>query len=375
MGSSRERRRGGYAADVPVSNAAGVLCFSVPVAPYLDRSPIDIGQTEPPDSAPAPDASWWSLPGGPDDPDPAPGAGPGAAPFPAAHGTTTLGFVFQGGVLAAADTRSSCSGLVACPSSRKVVPLHRHLVATGSGSSADCALWRRALARELRLYQLRHGRRLTTGGAAKLLAHMLHPFKGTELCVAATLCGWDGGEAEGGGGLHRWGPRGAADDVDPHRPAEEDWSGEGGAPPPGGDVGEAPASGVRAGPPGDGGARLYYVCSDGSLLRGELFSVGSGSPYAYSVLDEEVRWGLSVEQAVRAGREAVYRASRRDAYSGNCLDVYLVTARGWSRRRREDLGEEYYREEEALEEGLRRRRRRRDMNVETCCGRRDPRDM
>jgi 20S proteasome subunit beta 11 len=291
-------------------------------------------------------------------------------PFPTAHGTTTLGFLFQGGVLAAADTRSSCSGLVACPASRKVVPLHRHLLALGSGTSADIALWRRILARELRLYQLRHGRRLTTGGAAKLLALMLHPFKGTELCVAATLCGWDGGGADGGGadgggadgggaggGVADGEPLGAAD-LDPQLPAL-DWSGQGGAPALGGDVGEAPA---RAGPPGvgagtsRGGARLYYVCSDGKRLRGELFSVGSGSPYAYSVLDEEVRWGLSVEQAARAGREAVYRASRRDAYSGNCVDVFLVTARGWSRRPREDLGEEYYREQEGLEEGLRRRR-------------------
>uniref|UniRef100_A0A8C5AJA0 Proteasome subunit beta n=1 Tax=Gadus morhua TaxID=8049 RepID=A0A8C5AJA0_GADMO len=244
--------------------------------------PIDFGQTAP-DSVPAPDASGWSA-GGPGGPDSAPGAGPDSAPgavplpFPTAHGTTTLGFLFQGGVLAAADTRSSCSGLVACPASRKVVPLHRHLLALGSGTSADIALWRRILARELRLYQLRHGRRLTTGGAAKLLALML-------------------------------------------------------AGPPGGGAGTS-----------RGGARLYYVCSDGKRLRGELFSVGSGSPYAYSVLDEEVRWGLSVEQAARAGREAVYRASRRDAYSGNCVDVFLVTARGWSRRPREDLGEEYYRE-------------------------------
>ncbi|KAK1897158.1 Proteasome subunit beta type-11 [Dissostichus eleginoides] len=117
-------------------------------------------------------------------------------PFPMSHGTTTLAFLFQGGVLAAADTRSSCSGLVACPSSQKVLPIHSHLVGTTSGTSADCALWKRILARELRLYQLRHGRRLSTGGAAKLMSHMLHPFKGSELCVAATLCGWDGGELD-----------------------------------------------------------------------------------------------------------------------------------------------------------------------------------
>ncbi|KAG5849740.1 hypothetical protein ANANG_G00074920 [Anguilla anguilla] len=104
-----------------------------------------------------------------------------------------------GGILAAADTRSSCSGLVACPASQKILPVHSHLVGTTSGTSADCALWKRILARELRLYTLRHRRRPSTGGAAKLLSHMLHPFRGTELCVAATLCGWDLPGGTGGG--------------------------------------------------------------------------------------------------------------------------------------------------------------------------------
>uniref|UniRef100_A0A8D0APF8 Proteasome 20S subunit beta 11b n=1 Tax=Sander lucioperca TaxID=283035 RepID=A0A8D0APF8_SANLU len=184
-------------------------------------------------------------------------------PFPMSHGTTTLAFMFQGGVLAAADTRSSCT-------------------------SADCALWKRILARELRLYQLRHGRRLSTSGAAKLLSHMLHPFKGTELCVAATLCGFSG-------------------------------------------------------------PSLYYVCSDGTRLQGTLFSVGSGSPYAYSILDQGVQWGLTVDEATSIAREAVYRATHRDAYSGNCVDIYHISSKGWTRRSREDLKEEYYREKERQE--------------------------
>uniref|UniRef100_A0A8C8DIN6 Proteasome subunit beta n=1 Tax=Oryzias sinensis TaxID=183150 RepID=A0A8C8DIN6_9TELE len=213
-------------------------------------------------------------------------------PFPMAHGTTTLAFVFQGGVLAAADTRSSCSGLVACPASQKILPIHSHLVGTTSGTSADCALWKRILSRELRLYQLRNGRRLSTSGAAKLLSHMLHPFKGTELCVAATLCGWDDHTSLSG-------------------------------------------------------PSLFYVCSDGSRLQGTLFSVGSGSPYAYSILDQGVQWGLTVAEATSIAREAVYRATHRDAYSGNCVDVYHVTSQGWTRRTREDLKEEYYREKES----------------------------
>ncbi|KAF7646547.1 hypothetical protein LDENG_00185850 [Lucifuga dentata] len=283
------------------------------------------------------------------------------------HGTTTLAFAFQGGVLAAADTRSSCSRLVACPASQKILPIHSHLVGTTSGTSADCVLWKRILARELRLYQLRHGRRLSTSGTAKLLSHMLHPFKGTELCVAATLCGWDGGQAE------EWHYRGETemdlkDDTeatksqmaDPEKSVESIQE----------VVPQAKAktlcSSSIAGTqdcfarerPDFFGPSLYYVCSDGTRLQGTLFSVGSGSPYAYSVLDQGVKWGLTVEEAVSLAREAVYRATHRDAYSGNCVDIYHITSKGWTRRNREDLKEEYYREKERQRE---KRRDRQDV--------------
>uniref|UniRef100_A0A8C9WJ20 Proteasome subunit beta n=1 Tax=Scleropages formosus TaxID=113540 RepID=A0A8C9WJ20_SCLFO len=199
-------------------------------------------------------------------------------PFSLSHGTTTLAFVFQGGVMVAADTRASCSGLIACPEVHKVMPVHSHLVATASGSGADCMFWQRVLARECRLYQLRNHRRLSVGGAAKLLSHMLHPFKGTKLCSRTKMSGR--------------------------------------------------------------GPRLYYVCSDGTFLQGELFSVGSGSPYAYAVLDGGPRWGLSVGDACVLAREAVFRATHRDAYSGNCVDIFHISSQGWRRREREDLRED-----------------------------------
>uniref|UniRef100_A0A4W5KQ02 Proteasome subunit beta n=1 Tax=Hucho hucho TaxID=62062 RepID=A0A4W5KQ02_9TELE len=205
---------------------------------------------------------------------------PTRRPFPLSHGTTTLAFVFQGGVIAAADTRASCSGLVACPTAQKILPIHSHLLVTTSGSGADCMLWERILAREIRLYQLRHGRRLSITGSAKLLSHML--------------------------------TRHAVTDMDLTRSPVSD----------------------RCGP------KLFYVCSDGTRLQGELFSVGSGSPYAYGVLDGEVRWSLNEEEAISLAREAVYRATHRDAYSGNCVDLFHITAQGYCRRDREDLREE-----------------------------------
>lgn len=307
-------------------HSSSLLDFYIPVAECLDESPIKFGQIRSDqnscsissESSPLPSLPFVS-------------SQPVPLPFPMAHGTTTLAFVFQGGVLAAADTRSSCSGLVACPASQKILPIHSHLVGTTSGTSADCALWKRILSRELRLYQLRNGRRLSTSGAAKLLSHMLHPFKGTELCVAATLCGWDDHSGSRGPA------QGQKTDLEAVSSDKVSLSKSSFLTPQPCARKEASLSGPS----------LFYVCSDGSRLQGTLFSVGSGSPYAYSILDQGVQWGLTVAEATSIAREAVYRATYRDAYSGNCVDIYHVTSQGWTRRTREDLKEEYYREKES----------------------------
>lgn len=41
------------------------------------------------------------------------------------------------------------------------------------------------------------------------------------------------------------------------------------------------------------GPGLYYVDSDGQRTKGQRFSVGSGSLYAYGVLDEGYKWCVS----------------------------------------------------------------------------------
>lgn len=356
-----------YMSSLTFSNRTSLFNFYIPFAEYLDESPIQFGQISNVQSSSGislqdsilPSLSFptsLSLASSQSVP----------LPFPMSHGTTTLAFMFQGGVLAAADSRSSCSGLVACPASQKILPIHSHLVGTTSGTSADCALWKRILSRELRLYQLHHGRRLSTKGAAKLLSNMLHPFKGTELCVAATLCGWDGGEVDE---CHDQG--GTEIDLDGHRETSQMT-----------DLGKSVDTTFQnvslaktktqlsslmtsvqrcfdRKKVSFSGPNLFYVCSDGTRLQGTLFSVGSGSPYAYSILDQGVHWGLTVDEAVSIAREAVYRATHRDAYSGNCVDIYHISSKGWTHRSREDLKEEYYREKE------RQRQERRDRQEVT----------
>ena len=72
------------------------------------------------------------------------------------------------------------------------------------------------------------------------------------------------------------------------------------------------------------GPGLYYVDSDGERLTNNLFSVGSGSVYAYGVLDSGYKWDLEVKDALDLGQRAIYHATYRDAYSGG-----VVNCKSW----------------------------------------------
>lgn len=77
------------------------------------------------------------------------------------------------------------------------------------------------------------------------------------------------------------------------------------------------------------GPAVFYVDSDGTRLKGDLFSVGSGSTFAYGVLDQGYHWDLTDEEAQELGRRSIYAAGHRDAFSGNTINLYHVQEDGW----------------------------------------------
>jgi len=86
------------------------------------------------------------------------------------------------------------------------------------------------------------------------------------------------------------------------------------------------------------GFSIYYVDNDGTRSKGKLFAVGSGSTYAYSILDAGYRADMSVEEAKELGLRAIRHATYRDAFSGGFVNIYLVQASGWRRIARVDGG-------------------------------------
>ncbi|KAH7684992.1 Peptidase T1A proteasome beta-subunit protein [Dioscorea alata] len=200
-----------------------------------------------------------------------------------AKGTTTLAFIFKEGVIVAADSRASMGGYISSQSVKKIIEINPYMLGTMAGGAADCQFWHRNLGIKCRLHELANKRRISVTGASKLLANILYSYRGMGLSVGTMIAGWD-----------------------------------------------------------EKGPGLYYVDSEGGRLKGTRFSVGSGSPYAYGVLDNGYRYDLSIEEAAELGRRAIYHATFRDGASGGVASVYFVGPNGWKKMSGDDVGELHY---------------------------------
>ena len=156
---------------------------------------------------------------------------------------------------------------------KKCIEITPYLLGTMAGGAADCMYWERHLGRLCRLYELRNKERITTAAASKLLHNIMYGYKGYGLSMGTMIAGWD----------QELGPN------------------------------------------------LYYCDSEGTRVKGQKFSVGSGSPYAYGVLDEGYKFDMEIEEACELGRRSIYHATYRDAMSGGFVSVYHVHADGWTK--------------------------------------------
>lgn len=187
-------------------------------------------------------------------------------------GTTTLAFKFKEGIIVAVDARASMGSFIGSNKVRKIIEINDYLLGTMAGGAADCLFWERRLAMRCRLYELEHGERITVRGASKLLHSMVSQYRGYGLSMGTMIAGCD---------------------------------------------------------IGTGTQDLYFVDDDGLRVQGELFSIGSGSPYAYGVLDSGYKYDLTLEQAVELGIRSIVNATFRDSASGGVVRVYHIHKTGW----------------------------------------------
>lgn len=88
----------------------------------------------------------------------------------------------------------------------------------------------------MRKYELKYGEKLSVAGASRILINILHYYKNYGLSMGVMLAGYD-----------------------------------------------------------KNGPNLFYLDDDGTRLKGNIFSVGSGSTYAYSILDSYYSYDLTLD--------------------------------------------------------------------------------
>lgn len=186
-------------------------------------------------------------------------------------GTTTLAFLYKNGVVVCADSRATGGEYIGSGTVRKIIPINKYLLGTMAGGAADCTYWERVLSERCRLYELRNREPISVAAASKLLANMMYNYKGMGLSLGVMICGWD----------HKKGPK------------------------------------------------IYMVDNDSRRLPGNMFSVGSGSVYAYGVLDKGYRFDMSDEEAYDLGRRSIFHAAHRDGASGGIVRVYAIHKDGY----------------------------------------------
>ena len=183
-------------------------------------------------------------------------------------GTTTVGIVCKDCIVLAADKRATAGNLIANKNMRKVVPINDQIAVTTAGSVSEIQLMIKYLKAELKLKEFRTNRPATVNEAANLLGGMVYgAIRGYVPGIAHFLIG--GADNEG--------------------------------------------------------VHLYDLFPDGSMTEVEdNVASGSGSVFAYGVLESQYKPGLSKEEGVKLAIRSVNAALQRDSASGQGINVFVI---------------------------------------------------
>jgi 20S proteasome subunit beta 5 len=195
------------------------------------------------------------------------------------HGTTTLAFLYRGGIVISVDARASMGKYISSSHVEKVIPINPFLLGTMAGGAADCFFWERKLGIICHIYEIQNKHRISIRGASKILVNILFKYKNNGLSVGTILAGWD-----------------------------------------------------------QNGPGLFYVDSEGNRIKTKMISVGSGSTFAYGILDSSIEWKMNLKQAIELSRSAIFYSSFRDAFSGGKINTFIIRKEGWVKVSSDDLG-------------------------------------
>ena len=185
-------------------------------------------------------------------------------------GTTVLGIVCKDGVIVGAEHRATMGTLIAHKDTKKVYKIDNHLALATAGLVGDLQVLARYLSAEVNLYRLKRDTAMPVKSAATLMGNILNQRKFAPYYVQLVLGGWD---ASGG------------------------W--------------------------------VFSLDSAGGSIPDKYTAGGSGSPYAFGVLEDRFKEGMSVEEGIDLAIRALETAMGRDSASGNGANIAVITADGF----------------------------------------------
>jgi proteasome beta subunit len=182
-------------------------------------------------------------------------------------GTTTVGLVFDNGVILATEKRATMGSMIASKRAKKVYQVADRIGMTTAGGVGDAQQLARILTVECNLYQIRRSRPITVGAASTLLSNYLNQNRYFPYYVQLLVGGVD-----------------------------------------------------------EKGASVYSVDAMGGATReDDIVSTGSGSPMAYGVLEDRFHENMTEDEAIDLAVRSLKSAMKRDSASGEGIQVVVIT--------------------------------------------------
>jgi proteasome beta subunit len=184
-------------------------------------------------------------------------------------GATTVGLIFQDGVILAAEKRVTYGYFVMSKGGKKVFKITDQIGVACAGLVGDMQILAKEMEAQANLYSMDVGRKISVRSAAKLMANVLFNRRYAPLITQTIVAGLD-----------------------------------------------------------QEGASLYVLDVLGSLIPDKYAAVGSGTEIAIGVIEEGYRENLTLKEAKDLVTRSVKSAISRDATSGDGVDFLIITGDG-----------------------------------------------
>jgi proteasome beta subunit len=193
-------------------------------------------------------------------------------------GTTTCALICKDGVVLAADTRASAGLFIADRHVMKIQKVDRHLAMTIAGGVADAQNLVDVMRYNANVYRIQNNELMPVKSAARLCSNVLFNNRYFPYYVQIIMAGFTPDE----------------------------------------------------------GPNIYNIDLFGSMTTEKFISTGSGSPVAYGYLESEYREGLSVNEAYKTAMHAIAAAIRRNAGTGDNINVVIIDKNGYRELSKEE---------------------------------------